>query len=271
MAGKSDAFTIPSQLQLLFNENYGNRYRVENYGMTTVTSSQELERLRTIKPQRGDIVVFYDGVNDVFQEIYYGRPMETMVERNRRVMEAFSGFERFLVDLSAYSAFVKKWINPINNVDVPPHLRDREELAALVHALQGRFRMNLLRARDYAVAHRARYFHFLQPNIYTLKAPTAYETEVKQNPNLYAPPGMEDAFEVAYPLLREVSESLKSDPKMTAVDLSQIMDGRESGEEHYLDICHVTDKANSIIASDIFDTIRRKLDAEAAVISRQQR
>jgi len=258
-----DAFTLPSQLQLIFNQHYGDRYRVENYGMTTVTSSQELERLRTTEPSAGDIVVFYDGVNDVFQEIYYARPTETMVERNRRVMKEFSHIERFLIRLSEFSVFARTWTSPINYVDVPAHLRDTEKLAALVYSLKRRYRKNVLAARNYANARRAHFLHFLQPNIYTVKAPTPYEQRIVQNPNLYAPPGMDAAFEVAYPLLQDVSKSLRAVEKIDAFDLSDILDVREPGEEHYLDICHVTDRANFIIASRIFDEIKGSLDAES--------
>ena len=257
-----DAFTLPSQLQLLFTEHYGDRYRVQNYGMTTVTSSQELERLRTIKLLPGDIVVFYDGVNDVFQEIYYARPAETMVERNRRAMEEFSHVERLLIRLSEHSVFIKNWTSPINYVDVPSHLRDREELAVLVHSLQGRYRRNIISARKYAHAHRANFFHFLQPNLYTVRTPTTYEKKIRQNPNLYAPPGMDGAFELAYPLLREVSRNLRSSEEMNAFDLTDVLDEREPGQEHYLDICHVTHAANLIIASAMFEEIAPSLDTK---------
>ena len=259
-----DALTIPSQLQSLFNQHHGDRYRVANYGMTTVTSSQQLERLHTIKLRSRDIVIFYDGVNDVFQEIYYGRARETMVERNRRAMEEFSAFERFLVESSSYSTFVRNWINPINYVDIPAHLRDREELAALAHSLQGRYRERLLAAKKFATNRRARFFHFLQPNIYTLESPTVYEEEVRANPNLYAPPGMDIAFEVAYPLLEEVSRSLREDDRIDAYDLTKLFDGRERGVEHYLDICHVAHVANGLIASAMFDRIEQSLNSTGA-------
>jgi hypothetical protein len=257
-----DALTLPSQLQSLVNEQYGDRYRVENYGMTTVTTSQELERLRTIKPRRGDVVIFYDGVNDVFQEVYYARPKETMIERNRRVIREFSAVERFLIDLSKHSAFARNWTSPINYVDIPKHLRDEEKLTTLVSSLQGRFAKNIMDARKYAVRHKAHFFHFLQPNIYTLKKPSTYEVQVMRNPKLYAPPGMDVVFYQAYPLLREVSAGLRATKTVDAFDLSEILDPRESDEEHYLDICHVADRANFIIASRIFRDIKQVLDAD---------
>ena len=98
--------------------------------------------------------------------------------------------------------------------------------------------------------------------LYTVKTPTSYEKQICQNPNLYAPPGMDGAFELAYPLLKEVSSSLRVNEEMNAFDLTDVLDERESGEEHYLDICHVTHAANLIIASAMFEEIARSLGTD---------
>ena len=67
-----DAETIASRLQLLINGSVGPRLAVENYGVPSMNAAQQLERLRTLELHRGDVVIFLDGVNDVYYSVYNG-------------------------------------------------------------------------------------------------------------------------------------------------------------------------------------------------------
>src|SRR5579859_5472913 len=69
-----DEYTLPSQLQQLFNTQDGNKYRIENLGSITVNLVQQVARLKTVHLDQGDIVIFYDGVNDVVESLYYHDP-----------------------------------------------------------------------------------------------------------------------------------------------------------------------------------------------------
>ena len=254
-----DEYTVTSQLQLLFNKHYGSRYIVQNYGTTTVTTTQQLERLRTVSLKPHDIVVFYDGVNDVFQGVYYANPEETMVETTRRTLQNLSPLQKILVRLASYSVFVRRWANPLGANRIPLHLENEHEINLLVDLLEKRYEENLLAAHQYARASNAFFFHFLQPNIYTLPTLSEYEKTVVSNYNLFAPPGMEIAFQKGYPRLRKVNALLSTAHLVDSYDLTHILDSREHGEEFYLDTCHVTHKANQIIAHHIFSKIDAKL------------
>ncbi|HEY7160549.1 MAG TPA: SGNH/GDSL hydrolase family protein, partial [Acidobacteriota bacterium] len=122
-----DDLTIASQLQSLFNSRYGDEFIVQNYGTTTVTIAQELERLKTIQPKPNDIVIFYDGVNDIYQGLFYANPQETMIERNRRAVKEVNLFRR--IQLNVYqrwyeqSSLVQIFFDPINR-SFPAHLND---------------------------------------------------------------------------------------------------------------------------------------------------
>ena len=59
--------------------------RVFNYGATSVNVKQQLERFnRDIKVRKKDVVIFYDGVNDVIQGVYHGNPDGWIVGNNRK-------------------------------------------------------------------------------------------------------------------------------------------------------------------------------------------
>ena len=259
-----DEHTLPSYLQKCFNRAYGSRFKVQNYGTTTVTTSQQLERLRAVKPAPGDIVVFYDGVNDIFQGVYHANPDETLIERNRRVIEEMSCLQRQLIRLASHSCFVRLCANPAK-AKTPSHLRDPKALKDLLVSLRERYASRLIAAHRYAADHGSRFFHFLQPNLYTVKKPSAYERGVLANPNLFAPPGMAQAFRRGYPVLREVNSMLRDDLGLDCHDLSYALE-REAGvyDEYYLDICHVNHAANRVIAQRIFRKIQARLDRQVS-------
>jgi len=112
-----DSLTLCSCLQRLLNEQGQGHYQVENLGATTVTIKQQLARLKLEMIEPGDIVVFYDGVNDVIQSIFYNNPEGTIIDESRKQLEGLSAFHRFLFKvhrrLAPYSAFVAVLLNPV--------------------------------------------------------------------------------------------------------------------------------------------------------------
>ena len=65
-----DSLTIASQIAAI-GANQA-LFEVVNMGATSIHSAQQFARLKSeIELEKGDIVVFYDGVNDVLQRIVY--------------------------------------------------------------------------------------------------------------------------------------------------------------------------------------------------------
>ena len=65
-----DNLTIASQLAS--SSANDNLYKVVNMGATSIHSAQQFGRLKSeINLNEGDLVIFYDGVNDVLQRIIY--------------------------------------------------------------------------------------------------------------------------------------------------------------------------------------------------------
>jgi len=247
-----DDLTLPSFLQRDLAARYGDRYRIVNAGTTTVAIVQEVERLRTVAIQPGDLVIFYDGVNDILQRVYYGRDFETIVEHNRRAIEELPLPRRLALAvvrrLSSHSRFAEIVLDPYDADRIPPHLLDAAQREPILARLRDQYRAEILAAREQATARGARFLHFLQPNLLTVEAPSAYERSLLRYTHL-SPKGIDLAYRYGYPELREVAAELGRDG--FSVDLSGLLNERQPGEEFYLDTCHVNHRGNEIIAAAI--------------------
>lgn len=213
-----DEYTVASLLQ----QRTG--YRVENMGMLSVTTTQQWERLQTVTLKASDLVLFYGGVNDVFQGVYMGRPDGWMVGDNRArrtsrddILEAFG-----------HLAFVQIALRP--QYSAPEYLANPD---ALVKENARRYADAIADARAYTEASGARFVSVLQPHLF-MREPSVYERELLSNPNII-PPGLQEAYASAYPSLRDASD----------VDLSALFTDEP---DLYLDFCHLAHEGNAHIA-----------------------
>jgi hypothetical protein len=252
-----DEYTVASQLQMLSRNLFQDRYIVHNYGTTAATVAQQLERLRTISLDPGDIVVFYDGINDIVQSIFYASPGETMVERNRRALAELSSVHRAIYNFhkraSKQSALVQLFMDPTDRA-LAKHYADTAQIAKLVEALKGGYKSSIEDAADYTMGHGGNFYHFLQPHIFARKTHSSYENRILKN-KFITPKGVKKAFEIGHPALQDVVRELLSNNIMS-YDLSLVLNKPSSGKEYFLDCAHVNHEANRIIAVAIFNRIK---------------
>jgi len=151
----ADEFTISSLLQKSINDR-GLNYEVLNFGIPGARSIHQLERLKTIDLKPSDIIIFYDGGNDAWK-IYKDirnthasktprrqakKLLETIEERSKVLFNAFLSDRLMYIGRNSIISESKKqvgdsWLAPI---DV---------------------------ARNLADAKGAKFFHILQPNLFT--------------------------------------------------------------------------------------------------------
>jgi hypothetical protein len=245
-----DSLTLCSHLQRELNRNGLSGYRVENVGATTITAKQQFARLKMEEIRAGDIVIFYDGVNDVLQSIFYNNPNGNIINSNRKILEGMKPAERFLFKVhrrfSPYSAFVSVSFSPVKAL-----IREPAVDPATVAAAADDFCVTALSADKYCRERGVRFIHFLQPQLFSQKAHSNYEQSVIANPWL-VPPGLEKAFRVGYPAFQEALKKI-GDSSLMNIDLSTCLETRS--EEIYLDFCHITEAGNAIVAKQIFDAI----------------
>lgn len=69
---------------------------VVNHGYSGLNQREQMARLKDARLGAGGIAVFYDGANDVWQTLYYGKPNLTMRQNDRVTANQFGfayGFE----------------------------------------------------------------------------------------------------------------------------------------------------------------------------------
>jgi hypothetical protein len=250
-----DAYTLPSVVQRAANDD-GWRVRTENVGATTITIEHQLFRLRNMTPvSKGDIVVFYDGVNDVIQSLYYQNPTGNMVDENRKALDRLSFGQRIAFAINAklgpYSALVRRFIDP-----TAPERREISLSPDLIGSLERNYYDAIIAASETAKARGAIFFHFLQPTIYTLEHPSAYEKSLIENEWLY-PSNLGEVYAAGYPALRRAAVRA-AEAGVISVDLSSALDRRS--REIFLDYCHVTEPGNSILGDAIYRVLRQHRD-----------
>ncbi len=232
-----DEFTVASQLQQLVNQR-GLGANVINLGVTTIHAGQQLERLKTINVNSGDIVVFYDGVNDVTQRIYFGHTNGWMTQEAQSAPAMVKAIRK----LSKHSYFFR-WLDR-NFTTKRTYSFDatlvRNGIDAYYDAVDS--------ANRYVTSRNAQFFHFLQPNLPTKKTMNPYEVTLTARQGDMTPPGIFEAFRLAYPKIVTKFSGLPYNH-----DLSHAFDDFQKSP--YLDFCHVNEKGNQVIAQRIFETI----------------
>ncbi|HNW82402.1 MAG TPA: SGNH/GDSL hydrolase family protein [bacterium] len=248
-----DEYTVASQLQLLFNKFHPEKYIVQNFGITSFTTTQQLRMLKTVTEFRpGDIVIFYDGVNEIFLNIFYANPQSSMVKVAQRNLDTLSWLLKMMNKLAEISCFARLFLNPVD-YGLPEHLGDEVFTQQMAELAQQEFTRNIIEAHKYSTEKGARFFHFLQPNFYSDDKYTKYEKTIKKNKYIM-PGGVEESFKKGQPYLRKATAEFAE--STNSFDLTGIFDGHAEGDEYFFDSVHVNHTANRVIAENIFNVIR---------------
>jgi lysophospholipase L1-like esterase len=231
-----DEHTVASYLQRGLVAAGFERYRVVNFGVTSVSTNQQVERLEVEPAAAGDIVVFYDGVNDVLQGVLYGNVGETIYGNDR----SRSFGQRLLYRLSKRSVAARYLLARANaNYEIA-------DLAARVEWTAERFRANLEAAERIAAEKGARFIHFLQPTLYSLAERGDYESRLLTFG--FVPVQAEQAFLAAYPHLERIVDA-RARHGAADFDLTAVFDGLDAPV--YLDGWHINHRGNAVVAERI--------------------
>lgn len=185
-----DEFTIASQLQAQLNGSFPGRFRVENLGASSVVIHQELDRLKYSTVESADVVVFYDGVNDIIQSIYRADAPGTMIQYNRTLKEQFSVAQNIVFWFHAHwrkhSAFVRTFMDPFGTA-LPRHISQPERMQSLGDTLESRYLAAIIEAHSWTKERRARFHHFVQPNLFSHRELSDYEAELAELSGIVRP------------------------------------------------------------------------------------
>ena len=235
-----DNLTIASQLASLGANKF--LYKVVNMGATSIHSSQQFARLKSeVSLKSGDLVIFYDGVNDVLQRIIYENKKGYMFGEPKQ--ESF--WIKQLRSKSEYSSILYiLYSNLIKNTKEKPDSLIMTSIEDYINIL--------VEAKKYTETNGGVFYHFLQPTLFTKKNLNKYEQLLIARGYPFVPNQFIKDFAKAYPII-----SNKLDSMEFSYSLIEIFDGLE--ESPYLDFCHVNHIGNKIIAENIWNNINNEL------------
>ena len=240
--GSNDAGTIPSQ----FASNTG--FHTENFGNSGWVAHQSLVMLMQLiqEGRRPDLVVFYDGINEVYFKCLRGHThvshgmesrINTVLERNTKP----SSFTAFLAPAwevlnqlrSRLTSAVRDGTDTGRDCDVNP--KKSEQIAeSLIRDWQ--------LARRLVESYGGKFMAFLQPVFMFSQTPRDHLTGRHFRSELRA---VQAHYDVVYPLIRQkVADSGEF------YDLVEILDG---GQAVYVDVFHVSPRGNRRVAEEIRD------------------
>ena len=230
-----DSLTIASQLAQIIPQDLS--IEVINLGATSIHSTQQLGRLKSeVNLNRGDLVVFYDGVNDVLQRILYnnqrgfmhGVPDENILISTLRLFKGYSSIAHLFFD----------------------QLTEKERVFSSEHISISveNYISTLHETNEYVERNGTYFFHFLQPTLFTKSVHNEYELSLISMGDPFVPVQVAQAFALAYPV---IEENLAGLPFSTS--LTSAFDGME--QSPYLDAFHVNHIGNRIIAESIWNRL----------------
>lgn len=236
-----DQYTIPSQLQSLFNHTYHAPYRIVNMGEWSANAFRQYQLLQLIDLKRGDIVIFYDGAVDA------GSAYTVAVNRRRQTFP-----DSLCANLPDQLQVAVMWAmcSSIEN-SVPAEINDAAQLRQALTQAASQYRDSIAMAATYTRHAGAVFYHFLQPTIWSMPLSPG-EREMVSHPYVVQNQ-MDTVVTDAWPMLQHALVTL---PDVTTIDLTHVLDStRAAGVPLYLDCCHLTERGNAIVAHAIFDAL----------------
>jgi lysophospholipase L1-like esterase len=249
--GARDSATIPSALaRLLASDPALPPARVVNMGESGYVSTQAILALQ-LELRKGnipDLVIMYDGVNDVFSAYQSGEAGVPQNEANRSVefnllkeggrMRALGVGDLWKRTLTAELLdTVRSILRP-----PPPLPATPPRLAAeVVRTYRGNLEIVEALSRQYGF----RYLAYWQPVVFSKADPSPYERR------------QSDLWYYVRPLFLESYRLVASDPGLRANpsfrDISGVLDGTVA----YIDFCHITERGNGLVARRIYEDLKR--------------
>jgi lysophospholipase L1-like esterase len=223
-----DEYTFASLLQQSLSEDSElATFKVVNYGVLGATTDSQLQRLKTISIEAGDIVIFYSGYNDLYRFLELEYPINMVG-----------------LKISGYSILFRSFFYPFIDAAVPVGNPNYQVLA-------DRYIENIIDANRIAEENGAFFINLIQPSLFSVTNVSEYEQAILDNAARY--PGKTAIFFQGHKVLSAVTPILIENG-IISYDISNIFNDREQGPQYeiFLDAIHVNHVGNQIVAEEIF-------------------
>lgn len=262
-----DEWTIASQLQQLLNENGYLNYRIVNMGTSGYSVYTQVERLKDVSLADGDVVIFYDGCNNILFNTQFSPerisdvkliaeedvslPDKVIYSLKKTIIDFFNG----LAPSSYFARYIQTFRWDLYFDDFQDASKQQESIKIFTDL----FKHEVMTAHDEIeqTGHQIQFIHFLQPSLFTLSNLSGTDLL------LFKSYGDDYAILEMYAAFRQATIDLRAQG-IEAYDLTDALDpqNRDFDDGFYFDYCHVNHEANQRIAEAIFEYLQPVLLAE---------
>ena len=261
-SGSSDKYTIPSLLQKKLN-NIDLQIRVINYGFPSFVAIQQFQKLNKTEIKEGDIVIFYDGGNDIIQREFYNSPEGTIIGYNKanKIGFFFSSLRIYLSEYSKLYYYLGKLKRYSQNKEVSQNVSkcDNDEFNKKEFEKKKwlSYYQTLIDAKNFTESKNASFYHFLQP---TLNFDLLEESDLDYLKGLDNDPNYDLCF------LKNISSKyqalnnsyLNYSSKFNGTSLSNVLINSSLNKNpgyYFIDYIHISPYGNEIVSEAIFKKI----------------
>lgn len=242
-SGARDEYTIPSELSKLIHEKFPNQnVEVTNFGCHGYTRATENIQLQQelVKNNIPDIVIFYDGVNEVISGHQNNKAGSPTNAYNRKKEFKIAHSYKKRIKLMIYSSNLYRFVTTMQRKlftnSAYKQLSSRSDGLAtdIAENYIGLVKISKSLENEYGF----KVFNFMQPNIYSKKFLTEAEQRYYELQKYY-----ENLYTLSYETVRKDS-LMQTDA--TFIDISDVFDTAE--RTIYFDFCHTGELGNRLVA-----------------------
>lgn len=256
--GSADRNTIPSIIQRKINSKYKHKIKVVNYGFTTVTINQQLNLLRKTDLNENDIVIFYDGGNDIFQTMINENPNDSIIGYNQKnkIDIYVQSLKFFLSNNSETYKLLSLVKSNTNKVDKDCSKSDNLKAKKLMRNGYNIYLDKIESANNYVESKGAKFFHFLQPSLFYKDTKySEYEKEILarspigQNECKIYQSRLNEGYKYYSHSYNNINSTIKTN------NLTNILNSVDNNEEYFFDNLHISSAGNLIVANEIYEIL----------------
>lgn len=251
--GARDEFTIPSYLAKTLSHQYDAPVQILNYGQLGYVSSQEVLTLLSLlrEGHRPDMVIFYDGLNDIFSTYQSGVAGLPQNEMNRKLAYENSTLKNFVSYLCKQSYLYQHLQVSKDEIrDLAQNYRkDTVAYQTLLEKTVNVYQENIKLIRAMAKEYGFSYHFFWQPLIFTKKQHSIFEQELLNTHQFW------QAF--CLDVYTHLQQTITEQENKNFSNFSTIFDNY--AETLYVDPLHTSEVGNQIVADAMAKKIIKNL------------
>lgn len=260
-----DAYTIPSYLQVMMNEKYGDDYRVVNWGTFMHSCESYYHKIQNLEVDNGDMVLLVMGTADIsrlyMHDLYdwfwpvVGVSNQAEISKKiNQVDDPWGNMAKTGIS-SQPSAFLRYVVQP-NLPYKPENYKTVNEFKFALDSTVSTCVAVIKQSEDLLAQKGATLAVFIEPNLYTLGNPTEREVvllNITDNPYI-SPYGADNVSKQFIEGLLSHQAEL-SDQNINLFDLTSAFDDRTNSEEIFHNWNSINEIGNQILAEKIFNIL----------------